>query len=65
MRFLRDNTGSDKPQQRTTLVGRELDRFKVETAALSVTHLADEGLLKEFGAVYTFFWNGCKKEERR
>ena len=39
--------------------------YKVEIAALSETHLAEEGLLKEVGAVYTFFWSGRKKEERR
>ena len=49
----------------TALVGRELDRYKVETAALSETRLAEEGLLKEVGASYTFFWSGRKKEERR
>ena len=27
--------------------------------------LAEEGLLKEVGAGYTFFWSGCKKEELR
>ena len=27
--------------------------------------LAEEGLLKEVGAGYTFFWSGRKKEERR
>ena len=34
-------------------------------AALSETRLAEEGLLKEVGAGYTFFWTGRKKEERR
>ena len=55
----------DRPQNRTALVGRELDRYKVESAALSETRLAEEGLLKEVGAGYTFFWSGGKKEERR
>ena len=48
-----------------TLVGRELDRYKVEIAALSETPLAEEGLLKEVGAGYTFLSSGRKKEERR
>ena len=65
MRTLMYSSGSDRPQRRTALVGRELDRYKVETAALSETRLAEEGLLKEVGAGYTFFWNGRKKEERR
>ena len=43
------------------------DRYKVEIAALSEIRLAEEGLLKEVGAGYTFFcfWSGRKKEERR
>ena len=36
----------------------------MEIAALSETCLAEEGLLNEVGAVYTFFWSVCKKEER-
>ena len=59
-----DSAGSDRPQRRTALVGRELDRYKVEIAALSKTRLAEKELLKEAGAGYTFFWNGRKKEER-
>ena len=60
-----DSSSSDRPERRTALVGRELDRYKVEIAALSETHLAEEGLLKEVGAGYTFFWSRRKKEERR
>ena len=62
---LMDSSGSDRPERRTALVGRELDRYKVKIAALSETRLAEEGLLKEVGAGYTFFWSGRKKEERR
>ena len=51
--------------RRTALVGRELDRYKVEITALSETRLAEEGLLKEVGAGYIFFCSGRKKEERR
>ena len=60
-----DNAGSDRPRRRTALVGRELDRYKVEIAALSETRLTEKVLLKEVGAGYTFFWSGRKKEERR
>ena len=60
-----DSSSSDRPERRTALVGRELDRYKVEIAALSETRLAEEGLLKEVGAGYTFFWSERKKEERR
>ena len=62
---LMDSAGSDRPQGRTALVGRELDWNKVKIAALSEMRLAEEGLLKEVGAGYTFFWSGRKKEERR
>ena len=64
VRTLIDSAGSDRPQRRTALIGRELDRYKVEIAALSETRFAEEGLLKEVGAGYTFFWSGRKKEER-
>ena len=65
VRTLMDSSSSDRPERRTALVGRELDRYKVEIAALSENRLAEEGLLKEVGAGYTFFWSGHKKEERR
>ena len=65
VRTIMDSSGSDRPQRRTALVGRELDRYKVKIAALNETLLAEEGLLKEVGAGYTFFWSGRKKEERR
>ena len=65
VRTLMDSSVSDRPERRTSLVGRELDRYKVKIAALSETRLAEEGLLKEVGAGYTFFWSGRKKEERR
>ena len=58
-----DSAGSDRPQRRSAQVGRE--RYKVEIAALSETRLTEEGILKEVGAGYTFFWSGRKKEERR
>ena len=60
-----DSSGSGRTERRTGLVGRELDRYKVEIAAQCETRLAEEGLLKEVGAGYTFFWRGRKKEERR
>ena len=60
-----DSAGSDRPQRRTVLVGRELDRYKDEIASLSETRLAEEWLLKDFVAGYTFFWSRRKKKERR
>ena len=65
VRTLMDSSSSDRPERRTALAGRELDRYNVEIAALSETRLAEEGLLKEVGAGYTFFWSVRKKEERR
>ena len=65
VRTLMDCAGSDRLQRRIALVSRELDRYKVESAALSETRLAEEGLLKKIDAAYTFFWSGRKKEERR
>ena len=52
---LMDSAGSDRPQRRTALVGRDLDRYKIETAALSETCLAEEGLFLEVGAGCSFF----------
>ena len=65
VRTLMDNAGSDRPQPRTALVGRELGRYDIQIAALSETRFADVGEIKEVGAGYTFFWSGCKSEERR
>ena len=65
MRTLTDSAGSDRPQRRTALVGRELGRYGIEIAALSETCLAEIGESKEVGAGYTFFWSGSKTEERR
>ena len=65
VRILMDSSGSDRPQRRTALVSRELDRYKVEIAALSETYLTEEGLLNEVDAGYTFFYSGRKKDEWR
>ena len=65
VRTLMDSSGSDRPQRRTALVGRVLDRYKVDLTALNETRLAEEELLKEVGAGYTFSWIGRKKEGRR
>ena len=44
VRTLMDSAGSERPQRRTAVTGRGLDRYKVETAALSKTRLAEGGL---------------------
>ena len=59
-----DNAGSDRPQRRTALVGREFGRYGIEIAALSETRFAEVGQIKEVGTGYTFFWSGRKSEER-
>ena len=53
-----DSAGSDRPQRRTALVGRDLGRYGIEIAALSETRFAEIGEIKEVGAGYTFFWSG-------
>ena len=65
VRTLVDSAGSDRPQRRTALVGRELWRYGNQIAALSETWFADVGEIKEVGAGYTLFWSGRKSEERR
>ena len=56
-----DSAGSDRPQRRTALVGRELGGgYDIQIAALSETRFADVGEIKEVGAGYTFFWSGSK-----
>ena len=62
---LMDSAGSERPQHRTALVGRELGGYGIEIAALSETRFAEIGAIKEVGAGYTFFWRGSKSEERR
>ena len=42
-----DSAGSDRPQRRTALVGRELGRYDIQIAALSETRFADVGRSKK------------------
>jgi hypothetical protein len=55
----------DRPDRRTAVVGNELARYNIDIAALQETRFAEEGQLTDRGADYTFFWSGCKKDERR
>ncbi|BHF83389.1 hypothetical protein SprV_0902653100 [Sparganum proliferum] len=64
-RSLLDNPRSNRPERRTTLVARELARYKVDIAALSETRFSEQGQLEEVGAGYTFFWSGRPRAERR
>ncbi|KAI8487938.1 hypothetical protein Bbelb_343860 [Branchiostoma belcheri] len=56
---------SDRPERRTALIAAELNRYKVDIAALSETRLPGEGSLTEEGEGYTFFWRGLPLEDRR
>ena len=56
VRTLLDRSGSDRPERRTALVGKELSRYNIDIAALSETRLANEGQLTEAGCGSTFFW---------
>ena len=55
VRTLMDSAGSDRPQNRTALVGRELGRYGIEIAVLSESRFAEKGDIKEVGpCVYIF-----------
>ncbi|BHF64971.1 hypothetical protein SprV_0200798000 [Sparganum proliferum] len=60
-----DNLKSNRPERRTTLIERELARYKVDIATLSETCFAEQRQLEEAGVGYTFFWSDRPKEERR
>nr|VZI38141.1 unnamed protein product [Spirometra erinaceieuropaei] len=59
------NPRSNRPERRTTLVARELARYKVDIAALRETRFSDKGQMEEVGAGYTFLWSGRPRAERR
>lgn len=65
VRTLLDRENSNRPERRTAIVARELQRYDIDIAALSETRLADQGKLLEDGAGYTFFWSGLPKGSRR
>lgn len=62
---LMDNAQVDRPERRTALVDRELAQYNIDIASLTDTSLAEEGQLKETGAVYTFFWSCTAKNDQR
>ena len=65
VRTLVDRDNSARPERRTALIAKELARYRIDIAALSETRLADEGILKEDGGGYTFFWRGKPEAEER
>ncbi|BHF85852.1 hypothetical protein SprV_1002902600 [Sparganum proliferum] len=60
-----DNPRCNQPERRTSLVARELARYKVDIAALSEIRFSEQGQLEEVGAGYIFFWSGRPRAERR
>ena len=60
-----DNPESSSPARRTALICKELDRYNVDTAALSETRLADDGQIQEIGNGYTIFWKCHTSRELR
>ena len=65
VRTLLDRDNTARPERRTALIAKELARYRIDIAALSETRLADEGILKEDGGGYTFFWRGKPEAEDR
>ena len=53
VRSMRDS--EDRPQRRSALVARELARLNIDIAAASEVRFAEQDLVTEDGAGYTFF----------
>ncbi|KAL8606844.1 hypothetical protein ACOMHN_036482 [Nucella lapillus] len=60
-----DRETSSRPERRTALIAKELSRYNIDIAALSVTRLADEGSVAEPKGGYTFLWKGKDQDEKR
>ncbi|CAG4931733.1 unnamed protein product [Parnassius apollo] len=65
VRTLLDREENACPERKTAIVARELSSYNIDEAALSETHLPDEGELVEYGGGYTFFWKGLASSEPR
>ena len=65
VRTLLDRDKTNRPERRTALVARELQRYNIDIAALSETRFPDEGSLREEGGGYTYFWKGTLQTEDR
>ena len=55
VRTLQDNPSGNRPERRTALIARELDRYNIQILALSETGLANEGQLSEKKSGYISF----------
>ena len=58
VRTMLDRGNTARPERRTALTAKELAKYRIDIAALSETRLADEGMQKEVGGGYAFFWRG-------
>ena len=56
---------TNQPCRRTALIEKELDRYRVDIAAVSKTRLADTGSLEERGRGYTVFWSDLNQDDSR
>lgn len=65
VRTLIDSEANICPERKTAIIARELGRYNIDVAALSETHLPDEGELVECGGGYTFIWKGTSASEAR
>ena len=51
-----------RPERRTALIAKELERYSIDIAALQETRLQGQGQLRE--DKFTFFWSGRSDEKR-
>ncbi|BHF74905.1 hypothetical protein SprV_0501799300 [Sparganum proliferum] len=58
------NPRSNRPGRRTSLIARELTRYKADIAALGETRFSKRGQLDDVGAGNVFFLSGRPKAER-
>ena len=65
MRTLLDWDASLRPERRTALIARELERYQFDIAALSETRLAEEGSVAEPKGGYTFICRGKARDGDR
>ena len=59
------NNDVTRPRRRSALIALELERYKIDMAALSETRLSGEGSLTEDGGGYTFYWKGHPEGQPR
>lgn len=65
VRTLLDLEKTTRPERRTALVTKELQRLNIDIAALSETRLSGEDHIMELKSGYTLFWVGKPEGERR